>query len=97
MAAMEYGKKEDGDLEQGSRSGSDEYPMVLIQIPMCNEREVSRCGFSSGIVFFYEIELRVWILICILFFTIFYDIDRGNWKFIFLPAFSCQLLFVVYK
>ncbi|KAH7670495.1 Xyloglucan 6-xylosyltransferase protein [Dioscorea alata] len=47
VAAMEYGKKEDGDLEQGSRSGSDEYPMVLIQIPMCNEREVYQQSIAA--------------------------------------------------
>ena len=30
-------EKEDADLER--------YPMVLVQIPMCNEREVRRCRF----------------------------------------------------
>ncbi|MQM01385.1 hypothetical protein Taro_034140 [Colocasia esculenta] len=35
VAAVEYGGK--GDAEKG---GVDKYPMVLLQIPMCNEREV---------------------------------------------------------
>lgn len=25
----------------------EDYPMVLVQIPMCNEREVRRCGFHT--------------------------------------------------
>lgn len=32
-------------FEYGSSSDVEDYPMVLVQIPMCNEREVRRCRF----------------------------------------------------
>lgn len=38
VAQMEYS----ADLEN-----AEDYPMVLVQIPMCNEREVRRCIFSN--------------------------------------------------
>ncbi|GAB4841471.1 Probable xyloglucan glycosyltransferase 6 [Ancistrocladus abbreviatus] len=37
VAVMEYSSSSSGDAESGN---VEEYPMVLIQIPMCNEREV---------------------------------------------------------
>lgn len=43
IAKMVYEEKEEEggrDVEVGS--GGDNYPMVLLQIPMCNEREVSK-------------------------------------------------------
>lgn len=30
----------------------DDYPMVLVQIPMCNEREVRRCRFFKSLLIF---------------------------------------------
>ena len=41
-AAMEYRDSSSVDEEEGSENVED-YPMVLVQIPMCNEREVRRC------------------------------------------------------
>lgn len=40
VAEMEY--KQDAENEGVN---ADHYPMVLVQIPMCNEREVRRCRF----------------------------------------------------
>lgn len=40
VAAVDYGSQ--GDLEVGGAVNVEDYPMVLLQIPMCNEREVSR-------------------------------------------------------
>lgn len=40
VAAVDYGSQ--GDLEVGGAVNAEDYPMVLLQIPMCNEREVSR-------------------------------------------------------
>jgi hypothetical protein len=37
-AAAAAGKGADDDVE----AGMDEFPMVLVQIPMCNEKEVSK-------------------------------------------------------
>lgn len=39
MAPMEYA----ADAENAN---ADYYPMVLVQIPMCNEREVRTCRFQ---------------------------------------------------
>lgn len=41
VAVMEY----PGEEEERGHVKSEEYPMVLVQIPMCNEREVRRCRF----------------------------------------------------
>lgn len=46
VASVDYGKE--GDLE--SESGDVVYPMVMVQIPMCNEREVRRCRFLSSLL-----------------------------------------------
>ncbi|XP_078432594.1 cellulose-synthase-like C6 [Wolffia australiana] len=43
VAATEYGGEEAG-LESG---GVDKFPMVLLQIPMCNEREVYRQSMAA--------------------------------------------------
>lgn len=48
VAAVDY--RSQGDLEVGGAVNVEDYPMVLLQIPMCNEREVSRCrslGYST--------------------------------------------------
>ncbi|KAK9944679.1 hypothetical protein M0R45_010239 [Rubus argutus] len=39
-AAMEYKTTSSNDEEEGSTENVEDYPMVLLQIPMCNEREV---------------------------------------------------------
>jgi len=46
VAAVEYGRE--SDAESGS---VDHYPMVLLQIPMCNEREVRRSTSFFGFNF----------------------------------------------
>ncbi|KAF8014674.1 hypothetical protein BT93_H0473 [Corymbia citriodora subsp. variegata] len=43
VASVDYEKKE--DLE--SESGDEVYPMVLVQIPMCNEREVYQQSIAA--------------------------------------------------
>lgn len=43
VASIDYGKK--GDLE--NESGDVVYPMVLVQIPMCNEREVYQQSIAA--------------------------------------------------
>lgn len=40
-AAMEY--KDTPSVEEEGTENVEDYPMVLVQIPMCNEREVRRC------------------------------------------------------
>lgn len=40
------GLKPVAQMEYSSEHGVEDYPMVLVQIPMCNEREVRRCRFS---------------------------------------------------
>ncbi|WOL14420.1 putative xyloglucan glycosyltransferase 6 [Canna indica] len=45
VAAVEYGGQ--GDLEGGRTMNVDEYPMVLVQIPMCNEREVYQQSIAA--------------------------------------------------
>lgn len=42
VAEMDYKQ----DVENGGLDEHD-YPMVLVQIPMCNEREVRRCRFQT--------------------------------------------------
>lgn len=46
VASVDYEKK--GDLD--SESGGEVFPMVLVQIPMCNEREVRTCRFLSSLL-----------------------------------------------
>lgn len=41
VAQMDYSTD-----EETLNANVENYPMVLVQIPMCNEREVSRCRFS---------------------------------------------------
>ncbi|XP_042374674.1 probable xyloglucan glycosyltransferase 6 [Zingiber officinale] len=45
VALVEYGSA--GDLESRNRMNVDEYPMVLLQIPMCNEREVYQQSIAA--------------------------------------------------
>ncbi|XP_074583307.1 putative xyloglucan glycosyltransferase 6 isoform X1 [Curcuma longa] len=45
VALVEYGSA--GDLEGGKTINVDEYPMVLLQIPMCNEREVYQQSIAA--------------------------------------------------
>ncbi|KAJ8484104.1 hypothetical protein OPV22_016589 [Ensete ventricosum] len=45
VAAVDYGSQ--GDLEVGGAVNVEDYPMVLLQIPMCNEREVYQQSIAA--------------------------------------------------
>lgn len=55
------------EFEYSSSSDLDDYPMVLVQIPMCNEREVRQCRFLISVLTDYPMVL----FISRLFFTFF--------------------------
>lgn len=50
VAKMEYSSSA---VENAGAANAEDYPMVLVQIPMCNEREVRRCRFSKSLVQIY--------------------------------------------
>lgn len=61
VAAVQYSEGNgdvEGGGEMGGETGSDkEYPMVLLQIPMCNEREVRRCRFLPIVLLLLSMNL----------------------------------------
>ena len=65
VAVMEFSENSEGQNVQ-------DYPMVLVQIPMCNEREVRRCRFrapGNKLLFnIFAVSLEFWLVLAMILF-----------------------------
>lgn len=54
VASMEFPEVTEGD-------SVEDYPMVLVQIPMCNEREVRKCRTRNPLLDLNHLQLQCWL------------------------------------